>query len=63
MKVYLSLAFLVVIAAVWVYDTIAGVRGKPLETVSATLLEWSQTWPILPLAVGIVLGHLFWPSK
>lgn len=30
------------------------------NTVSAVIREWSQRWPVLPLLVGLVLGHLFW---
>lgn len=63
MKIYLSLGFLVVLAAVWVWDWYAIVKQQPKETVSAMLLEWSQAWPILPFMVGVIIGHIFWPSR
>lgn len=63
MKTYLSLLFLFMLIVVWLFDWYAIVKDRPRETVSAMLLEWSQAWPILPLLVGIVIGHLFWPNR
>lgn len=32
------------------------------HTVSAVMLRLSQRFPIIPLLIGIVIGHLFWPN-
>lgn len=32
------------------------------ETVSQVISNWSREFPVLPLAVGLLMGHLFWPS-
>lgn len=31
-------------------------------TVSATLLKFSQRFPIIPFAGGVLIGHLLWPA-
>lgn len=31
-------------------------------TISAYLLSLSRHYPMLPLAVGVLLGHIFWPQ-
>ena len=41
----------------WVY--VAG--GYP-ATISHVVLGWSQAWPVVPFAVGVLCGHLFWPQ-
>lgn len=35
--------------------------GRPEATVSKILQGWSLNFPILPLLIGVLLGHLFWP--
>jgi TRAP-type C4-dicarboxylate transport system permease small subunit len=46
----------------WLYFAI-----DPNWTVSATLLRWALQWPFLALvvvfAVGLLIGHLFWPQR
>lgn len=63
MRFGLSLLLLGVLASVWLFDLYAGVHQEPAQTVSATLLEWSRRWPMLPFAIGVLIGHLFWPSE
>lgn len=63
MRIWLSLAFLACLMIVWIWDWYVIVKGQPRETVSATVLEWSQQWPILPLLCGIIIGHIFWPNR
>jgi hypothetical protein len=29
-------------------------------TVSALLADWSRQWPVLPFALGMLAGHIFW---
>lgn len=51
---------LVVLAGLW--DIWVTSRGNANETVSAVLHSWSLQFPILPLIVGLLLGHIFWPA-
>lgn len=51
-----------VLLGVGVYDVFAALFMPPGSTISAIVLNLAQRYPILPLLVGIVLGHLFWPQ-
>lgn len=42
---------------------VAFFNNEPGDTISRVVLEWSQAWPIIPLAVGVVAGHLWWPQR
>ena len=59
----LTLLFLVMIAAVAVFDMFALFSESKMETVSENLVTWSKGYPALPLACGFVLGHLFFPMR
>jgi hypothetical protein len=47
---------------VGVYDLIAALFLPPQSTVSVVILDLARKHPILGVAVGIVIGHLFWPQ-
>jgi hypothetical protein len=47
-------------AAVWDLAVLAA--GHSADQISRIILSWSRALPILPLLVGILLGHLFWPQ-
>jgi len=63
MRYWLAVAFLVAALVIGVWDVVATARGAPLDTVSQTMLDWSSTYPVLPLVIGIILGHTFWPQR
>jgi hypothetical protein len=46
-----------------IYDVIAVWRGGNGATISEVLLAAGRSYPILVLALGILLGHLFWPQR
>jgi hypothetical protein len=46
-----------------VYDAVANTSGGTLPTVSERIFAWSQRYPMLPLLVGVVIGHLFFPIR
>lgn len=60
----LFIAFTIVSIAV--YDTLVAVNKTPGDTISEITLHWAVRQPIsvfcLGAALGIVLGHLFWPQ-
>ncbi len=56
-------AFLVLTAlAVVVYDTWALAYRNETWTITYVLRGWSSDFPILPLIIGILLGHIFFCS-
>ena len=45
------------------YDVYAIVTGGLEATISHVTLSAATNYPIIPFAVGVVSGHLFWPQK
>jgi cation transporter-like permease len=33
------------------------------DTISEVTLYWARRHPVIPLVVGIVMGHLFWSQR
>jgi hypothetical protein len=55
-------AMLVLTALLTVYDVWAVTKGYDW-TISATLLEFSRDWPIVPFVVGLLCGHVWFPNR
>jgi hypothetical protein len=51
------------IVSVLVYDMWMATNGTAGDTISEVVLGASVRYPALPLLVGFVLGHLFWPQS
>lgn len=47
---------------VGVYDIYAVLFLPPGASVSEVVLSIARRHPILPLLVGVLIGHLFWPQ-
>lgn len=62
-RVVLAVAIHVVISAVAAWDLAAVASGHGNFTVSSLIQKWAIEAPSLPLAVGFVIGHLFWPVR
>lgn len=59
----IAVFFIVVCALVGVYDSwVVIVQPENYRSVSEWLVAWSSKYPILPLEIGILVGHLFFPS-
>jgi len=58
---WLAIAMLIVMALIGIYDLYALWYMPPDQTVSYHLRTWSVAFPGLPLLIGFVLGHLFYP--
>lgn len=43
------------------YTAFARVFGGNEATISACLWEWSKAWPVIPLVIGVLCGHIFFP--
>jgi hypothetical protein len=46
--------------ALALYDVGAFLAAGVEATISRSLYEWAQRWPIIPFALGVLTGHLFW---
>jgi TctA family transporter len=57
----LALSIIIVLSMSGAYDVYATFYLDHSSTVSYLLQSWAVQFPILPLLVGILLGHLFWP--
>ncbi len=44
------------------YDVFAYVHWGYEGTISFKALTASKNYPIIPFAIGVVAGHLFWPQ-
>lgn len=51
------------VIAVGVYDVIAFFFARPEDEVSYWLQKWFMAWPMLAVALGVVVGHLCWPLR
>jgi len=52
---------LFVVIALVIFDIYAAIKGVN-NTISAVTLNIAMRHPVLPLIVGIIVGHLFWPQ-
>jgi hypothetical protein len=59
----LALCLLVMFLLVGVWDIYVQAKGEPENTVSNLLGVWSQNYPMLPMVMGILVGHLLWPRS
>ena len=62
MNVTAWVLFVVVLFLV-LWDISAQCRWGYEGTISRDILQASFANPIIPLAAGIIIGHLFWPQK
>lgn len=63
MRIVLALAFIAVNLVVALWDLYCAAIGNYRDTVSMTFQDWGRQWPMLPLFIGIVIGHVFWPTR
>jgi len=54
------LAIGVIVALVGVADIWLSVRFSPDASLSSTIRTLSTSYPAIPFAVGVLMGHLFW---
>jgi hypothetical protein len=60
-NVVVALVLIFVTIFVGLYDSIALMFWSAPYSISYVLKDWSRHFPILPLLMGIILGHVFWP--
>lgn len=59
----LGIAMLLVFLMIGLWDICVTYFMKSTDTVSNVLSLWGRQFPILPLFVGLLLGHIFWPRS
>lgn len=57
-----KLVILLITGAAIVYDIVAFKEGTVDATISRIVLAWAHRWPIVPFAMGALVGHLTWPQ-
>lgn len=62
MQFLLAVFLHVILVGVVIWDMYVVFIGRPADTVSMTLRNWADGHPILPLFIGIVIGHLLWSN-
>lgn len=54
---------LAILAVIVIYDVWTLLRRGYATTISWNLYLLSLRFPIIPAAIGVVIGHLFWPNR
>lgn len=62
-RIALAVAIHAIVLCVAAWDLAALASSNPGLTVSRLVQQWAIENPILPLAVGVTMGHLFWPVR
>ena len=44
------------------YDVFIYLQAGGDATISDVTLGWAKRWTVVPFAVGVLCGHLFWPQ-
>jgi hypothetical protein len=55
------LVSLVVLLGLWELMVLAA--GESEALISPVAYDAARRWPILTLALGVILGHLLWPQR
>jgi hypothetical protein len=58
-SVIIGMFLLAVILLIGFWDVWVGAAYGEPWTVSYQLSAWARRWPVLPLLIGILIGHLF----
>lgn len=62
MRYTLAGSLLTMVFMVGLWDIYVVAKGDYHDTVSSVIHHWSLMYPVLPLTLGLVLGHIFWPQ-
>jgi formate-dependent nitrite reductase membrane component NrfD len=59
--VIIAVAVLAALLSAALWDIYAYASAANVRTVSSVLGGWARQFPIFAVAIGVILGHLFWP--
>jgi hypothetical protein len=66
-KTWTLIVMAITITAIATWDTLVAVNTVKGDTISEVILTWHLEHPLAGmlfiLAVGILLGHLYWPQR
>jgi hypothetical protein len=51
-----------VLALLIIWDLIVATNGAAGDTISEVMLRQASNHPIIAFALGVCVGHLFWPQ-
>jgi len=57
----LAVSVLALFVVIGIWDIVAYIRQDQGATVSNILAGWAREFPIFAVAIGAIVGHLFWP--
>lgn len=63
MSALLAVCLVAICFAIAVWDMYVTFAHIPESTVSEIIQRWATFHPVIPLTVGLLLGHLFWPIR
>lgn len=58
LRVGIASAFLVIAFLAGIWDIYVLAKGRPQDTISSTVQEWSREFQVLPFALGFLACHL-----
>lgn len=50
------------VGALALYDVAVAANKQRGDTISEVLLDTARDHPVVPFALGVTIGHLFWPQ-
>lgn len=62
-KYWIALGVFLAFVGVGVWDLVLATDGLRGNTLSELLYGFSREHPIVPFALGILCGHLLWPTE
>jgi hypothetical protein len=54
---------LVVAVGLVLWDVFVAAEPTPGDTISEVMLRWALRHPVIPFAIGVVCGHVFWGQR
>lgn len=54
---------LVAVAALVLYNIVILIEPTPRDTISYLMFDWGRRYPTVPLVIGVLCGHWFWPPR
>lgn len=60
----ITIGILIACAAILIgWDIYVAANSSSGDTISEITLGFAQKHPVVPFALGVIMGHLFWPQK
>lgn len=63
MRKFTGILIWVTVATLSIYDVFVLYKEGGNATISVVMWNTAQSYPIVPFAFGVLMGHLFWQFK